>query len=73
MMDPSVPGLRDWYRGYLKALLDEYAKDVDGFVWDETFYIPTNFISYRRGRTGLCGSRHDELGGGTDPDGAILS
>jgi hypothetical protein len=46
MMDPSVPGLRDWYRGYLKALLDEYAKDLDGLVWDETMYIPTNFISY---------------------------
>ena len=46
MMDPSVPELRYWYRGYLKALLDEYAKDVDGFVWDETFYIETNFISY---------------------------
>jgi hypothetical protein len=48
MMDPSVPGLRDWYRGYLKALLDEYAKDVDGFVWDETFYIKPDFISYTR-------------------------
>ena len=46
MMDPSVLELRDWYRGYLKALLDEYAMDVDGFVWDETFYIATNFISY---------------------------
>ena len=46
MMDPGVPGLRDWYRGYLKALLDEYATSLDGFVWDETFYIPTNFISY---------------------------
>jgi len=45
-MDPSVPGLRDWYRGYLVALLDEYAKDLDGFVWDETFYIPTEFVSY---------------------------
>jgi hypothetical protein len=45
-MDPSAPGLRGWYRGYLKALLDEYARDVDGFVWDETFYIPTDFISY---------------------------
>jgi len=47
-MDPSVPGLRDWYRGYLAALLDEYGKDVDGFVWDETFYIPTGFVSYTR-------------------------
>ena len=45
MMDPSVPGLRAWYRDYLKALLDEYANDVDGFVWDETFYIKPNFIS----------------------------
>jgi hypothetical protein len=50
MMDPSVPGLRDWYRGYLKALLAEYGKDVDGFVWDETFYIPTNFVSYPEGK-----------------------
>ncbi len=46
MMDPSVPGLRDWYRGYLKALLQEYATDLDGLVWDETFYIPVDFISY---------------------------
>ena len=45
-MDPSVPGLRDWFHGYLKALLDEYATSVDGFVWDETFYIPTDCISY---------------------------
>ena len=49
-MDPSVPGLRDWYRGYMKALLDEYANDVDGFVWDETGYIRTNFISYPGGK-----------------------
>jgi hypothetical protein len=27
-------------------LLDEYGKEVDGFVWDETFYIKTNFLSY---------------------------
>jgi hypothetical protein len=46
MMDPSVPGLRDWYGGYMKALLDEYARDIDGMVWDETFYIPVDFISH---------------------------
>ena len=46
MMDPSVPGLRDWYRGYLKALLEEYARDIDGLVWAETFYIPVDFISH---------------------------
>jgi len=48
MMDPGVPDLRGWYLGYLKALLDEYAQDVDGFVWDESFYIPTDFISHTR-------------------------
>ena len=45
-MDPGVPGLRDWYRDYLAALLEEYAKDIDGFVWDETHYIPADFVSY---------------------------
>lgn len=45
MMDPSAPGLRDWYRRYLKALLEEYADDLDGFVWDETFYIPVGFVA----------------------------
>jgi hypothetical protein len=45
-MDPSVPGLREWYRGYLRALLDEYARDIDGLVWDETFYIPKGTVSY---------------------------
>ncbi len=50
MMDPSAPGMRDWHRGYLKALLDQYGKVVDGFVWDETFYIKTNFVSYPDGK-----------------------
>ena len=45
-MDPSVPGLRNWYRDFLAALLDEYAKDIDGLVWDETCYIPAEFVSY---------------------------
>lgn len=55
IMDPSVPGLRDWYRGYLTALLDEYARDVDGFVWDETFYIPADFISYTQAEPAYAG------------------
>ena len=45
-MDPAVPGLRDWYKGYLKALLEEYGGEVDGLVWDETFYMPVGAISY---------------------------
>jgi len=45
-MDPGVPELRSWYRDYLCALVEEYGNEVDGLVWDETFYIPTDFISY---------------------------
>ncbi|MBS3742418.1 MAG: hypothetical protein KGY74_09885 [Candidatus Cloacimonetes bacterium] len=45
-MDPSVKGMRQWFKGYLKTLIEEFAKDLDGFVWDETFYIPVHTISY---------------------------
>ena len=47
-MDPSVPGLQEWYRGYLGALLEEYGREIDGLVWDETFYIPVGAVSYTR-------------------------
>lgn len=29
----------DFYRKYARALFSEFALQVDGFVWDETFYI----------------------------------
>lgn len=44
--DPSAPGLRDWLKSYLRALLDEYGELLDALVWDETFYIDPNTISY---------------------------
>ena len=53
-MDPGVPALGDWYRGYLAALLKEYAADLDGFVWDETFLVPTGFVSYTRTTPGYA-------------------
>jgi hypothetical protein len=53
-MDPGVPGVGDWYRGYLAALLAEYADDLDGFVWDETFVIPTNRVSYTQSTPGYA-------------------
>ncbi|MCC7475386.1 MAG: discoidin domain-containing protein [Pirellulales bacterium] len=37
--NPAIPEAAQWYRGYLKALLETYGPVVDGFVWDETFYI----------------------------------
>ncbi len=30
-----------FYRNYARALFTEFAPQVDGFVWDETFYIKT--------------------------------
>ena len=50
-MDPSVPGLRDWYRGYFAGLAGRiHVESVDGFVWDETMYVSSNFISYPQGK-----------------------
>ncbi|ARN57995.1 hypothetical protein [Sedimentisphaera salicampi] len=45
-MDPAVPEVREWFKGYLKALIKEYGQEVDAFVWDETYYILPNTISY---------------------------
>ena len=68
-MDPSVPALQDWYRGYLAALLDEYGKDIDGFVWDETFYIPLGFVSYSMTTPAYADRRNDEPDVGADTNG----
>jgi hypothetical protein len=34
--NPLHPEVRNFYKGYLQALIEEYGKEVDGFVWDET-------------------------------------
>jgi hypothetical protein len=39
--NPAHPQVRQWYQDYLAALLKAYGPVVDGFVWDETFYIRT--------------------------------
>ncbi len=39
--NPAHPQVCQWYRDYLAALLRAYGPVVDGFVWDETFYIRT--------------------------------
>lgn len=33
------PRVADFYRHYARALFSEFAPEVSGFVWDETFYI----------------------------------
>jgi hypothetical protein len=37
--NPLHPEVRRFYRDYVSALMNEYGKSVDGFIWDETFVI----------------------------------
>jgi hypothetical protein len=39
--NPLHPGVRDFYKEYMRALIAEYGKEVDGYVWDETFTVNT--------------------------------
>ncbi len=43
--NPAHPEVVRWYQDYLGALLEAYGPDVDGFVWDETFYINTGMTT----------------------------
>ena len=40
--NPLHPGVREFYLEYIRALLEEYGKEVDGFIWDETFVVGPN-------------------------------
>ena len=40
--NPLHPEVREFYLKYIHGLLDEYGKEVDGFVWDETFVVGAN-------------------------------
>ena len=35
--NPLHPEVREFYLRYIQALLEEFGKEVDGFIWDETF------------------------------------
>ena len=37
--NPLHPEVREFYLRYIQALLAEYGKEVDGFIWDETFVV----------------------------------
>ena len=45
LLDPANPAVREWYLGYLDALLQTYGADVDGVVWDETFHARAGQIA----------------------------
>ena len=42
--NPIHPEVRSFYVGYVNALLQEYSKELDGFVWDETYTVPPGAI-----------------------------
>lgn len=37
--NPLHPGVQSFFKDYLAALLNEFGRDLDGFVWDETFHV----------------------------------
>ncbi len=40
VQNPLHPEVREFYQRYIQGLLEEYGKEVDGFIWDETFIGP---------------------------------
>jgi len=45
--NPANPEAAQWYEDYLNALIEAYGAEVDGFVWDETFYIKTGMTALK--------------------------
>jgi hypothetical protein len=45
MMNPAHPAVRRHFLRYLDALLASVGRDVDGFVWDETFHARAGQIA----------------------------
>ena len=45
--NPLHPEVREFYLRYIQALLNEFGREVDGFIWDETFVVrnDTTFTS----------------------------
>lgn len=42
--NPANPQVSQWHRDYLAALLKAFGTDLDGFVWDESYYIGVGAI-----------------------------
>jgi hypothetical protein len=43
--NPAHPEVCQWYHDYLAALLQSFGPAIDGFVWDETFYVRAGTIT----------------------------
>ncbi len=42
--NPLVPQVRDFFLRYMNALLQEYGREIDALVWDETFHVDTGSL-----------------------------
>ncbi len=45
ILNPVHPGVQDFFRRYLRALLDEFGDEIDGLNWDETFTVKAGDIA----------------------------
>ncbi|NLP09575.1 hypothetical protein GX408_04165 [bacterium] len=45
--NPACPEVVGFYKNYARALFAEFASEVSGFVWDETFYIQAGMLGAR--------------------------
>jgi len=44
IQNPLHPEVRQWFKGYLNALLQEYGREIDGLLWDATFHIDPSHL-----------------------------
>ncbi|MEW5901804.1 MAG: hypothetical protein AB1715_10115, partial [Acidobacteriota bacterium] len=42
--NPLAPEVRSFFLNYLRALLEEYGKELDALVWDETFHVDSGSL-----------------------------
>jgi hypothetical protein len=42
--NPLNPEVRSFFLSYIRALLQEYGKELDALVWDETFHVDTGSL-----------------------------
>jgi len=45
VMNPAHPQVKEFFRTYTRAILQEFAREIDGLVWDETFTTRVGDIS----------------------------
>jgi len=83
LLNPAHPEVRQWFLDYTKALIGEYGRDLDGFVWDEsggvdqgaTVRLGSSMIEADRAMMRLVAdvAREVQRGWSLNPDLALLT